>query len=116
MTARWYACGIGAALSIIAAVATPVVVKSQGQPAVTALPQAWVLPPPAQVPGAQTVAVRAGRMFDPRSGTMLANQVIVIRGDRITDVGPNVAIPAGARVIDLSRATVLPGLIDSHLH
>jgi imidazolonepropionase-like amidohydrolase len=40
----------------------------------------------------------------------------MIRGDRITDVGPNVQIPAGAESIDLSRATVLPGLIDTHLH
>jgi imidazolonepropionase-like amidohydrolase len=55
-------------------------------------------------------------MFDPRSGTLQSNQIIVIRGDRITDVGPNASIPAGARVVDLSRATVLPGLIDTHLH
>jgi imidazolonepropionase-like amidohydrolase len=47
---------------------------------------------------------------------MLRNQVIVIRGDRITDVWPSAAIPAGAQVIDLSSATVLPGLIDTHLH
>jgi imidazolonepropionase-like amidohydrolase len=107
---------MSAVVILAAALATSIVVKSQAQPAVSALPQAWVLPPPAQVSAAQTVAVRAGRMFDPRSGTLLANQVIVIRGDRITDVGPNVPIPAGARLIDLSRATVMPGLIDSHLH
>jgi imidazolonepropionase-like amidohydrolase len=107
---------LAAALSLATILATPIALRSQGQPAVAALPQAWVLPPPAQVPAGQTVAVRAGRMFDPRSGTLLANQVIVIRGDRITDVGPNVQIPAGARVIDLSRATVMPGLIDTHLH
>lgn len=47
---------------------------------------------------------------------MLRNQVILIRGERISDVGPSVAIPAGAQVIDLSQATVLPGLIDTHLH
>ena len=64
----------------------------------------------------QVVAVRAGRLFDPRSGTMLTNQVIVISGDRIVDVGPSAAIPAGARTVDLSRVTVLPGLIDTHLH
>jgi imidazolonepropionase-like amidohydrolase len=67
---------------------------------------------------AQTTAVRAGKLFDPKSGQMLANQVVLIRGDRITDVGPaaSVSIPAGTKVIDLRRATVLPGLIDGHVH
>src|SRR3982074_1301419 len=66
----------------------------------------------------QVTAVRAGKMFDPKSGTNLTNQVVLISGDRITDVGPadSVKIPAGARVIDLSQATVLPGLIDGHVH
>lgn len=63
-----------------------------------------------------TIAVRAGHMFDPKSGEMLANQVIVIQGDRIREAGANVAIPAGAKIIDLSHATVLPGLIDGHVH
>src|ERR1700732_438818 len=67
---------------------------------------------------AQEVAVRAGRMFDPKSGTNLTNQVVLINGDRITDVSPadRVKGSAGARVIDLSQATVLPGLIDGHVH
>jgi imidazolonepropionase-like amidohydrolase len=71
-----------------------------------------------QPPPAEGVAVRAGRMFDPRSGTNLRNQVILIKGDQIVDVGPadRVQIPQGARVIDLSNATVLPGLIDRHVH
>jgi imidazolonepropionase-like amidohydrolase len=71
-----------------------------------------------QVPPAQGVAIRAGRLFDPKSGTNLLNQIIVIKGDRIVDVGPNerVQIPQGAMVIDLSRATVMPGLIDRHVH
>lgn len=66
----------------------------------------------------QITAVRAGRMFDPKSGQISANQVVLIQGERITAVGPSasVAIPAGAKVIDLSRATVLPGLIDGHVH
>src|SRR5581483_11161633 len=66
----------------------------------------------------QTVAIRAGRLFDPKSGQMLANQVVLIQGDRIAQVGAaaNVTIPAGAKVIDLTRASVLPGLIDGHVH
>ncbi len=67
-------------------------------------------------PPGQTIAIRAGRMFDARSGTLLNNQVIVVRGDRILDAGPNAAVPAGARVIDLGSATVLPGMIDAHVH
>src|ERR1035438_2390282 len=66
----------------------------------------------------ETIAIRAGRMFDPKSGRLLANQVVLIQGDRITEAGPadRVSIPSGARVIDLSQATVLPGLIDGHVH
>jgi imidazolonepropionase-like amidohydrolase len=57
-------------------------------------------------------------MFDPKSGQLLTNQVVLIQGERITDVGPaaSVAIPAGAKIIDLSQATVMPGLIDGHVH
>jgi imidazolonepropionase-like amidohydrolase len=71
-----------------------------------------------QPPPPEGVAVRAGRLFDPKSGTNLKNQVIVIKGDRIMEVGPadHVKIPQNARVIDLSNATVLPGLIDRHVH
>jgi imidazolonepropionase-like amidohydrolase len=67
-------------------------------------------------PRDQVVAIRAGRFFDARSGNLLANQVIVVRGDRIADVGASVEIPAGATVIDLANATVLPGMIDAHVH
>jgi imidazolonepropionase-like amidohydrolase len=69
-------------------------------------------------PPPQTVVVRTGRLFDTKNGTMLTKQVIVLQGDRITEVGPEaqVKIPAGAQIIDLSRATVLPGLIDAHTH
>jgi imidazolonepropionase-like amidohydrolase len=67
-------------------------------------------------PANQDVAIRAGRLFDSKAGTMLNNQVILIRGDKIVDVGPNLAIPQGARLIDLSNATVMPGMIDAHVH
>jgi len=71
-----------------------------------------------QMPPAQGIAIRAGRLFDARAGRNLLNQIILINGERITQVGPaaTVAIPPGARVIDLSGATVLPGLINHHLH
>ena len=67
-------------------------------------------------PATQVIAVRAGRLYDSRTGTLSASQTILIRGDRITDVGSSVAVPADARVIDLSAATVLPGMIDAHVH
>ena len=69
-------------------------------------------------PPAGVMAVRAGRLFDSQAGRMLTSQVVVINGERIVEVGPEaqVKIPAGARVVDLSRATVLPGLIDAHTH
>ncbi len=69
-------------------------------------------------PPPRTIAVRAGRLFDSVAGRMLARQTIVLRGDRIVEVGPDatVRIPPGAQVIDLSQATVLPGLIDAHTH
>lgn len=69
-------------------------------------------------PPAQTIAVRAGRLFDSKSGQMLTRQVVVIQGEKIAAVGPETQtkIPAGATVVDLSQATVLPGLIDTHTH
>ncbi|MGH9365164.1 MAG: amidohydrolase family protein, partial [Thermoanaerobaculia bacterium] len=73
--------------------------------------------PPAPAPEAMTV-IRAGVLIDGVSAASWQNQVIVIRGKRIESVGEAAAakIPAGARVIDLSKATVLPGLIDGHTH
>ena len=65
---------------------------------------------------AQVTAIRAGRLVDPEAGAIAANQVILVENGRFTAVGANVAIPAGAEVIDLSQLTVLPGLVDAHNH
>jgi hypothetical protein len=71
----------------------------------------------AQQPAPSTATViRAGRLLDPDGGRILANRIILVLGNRIRDVGPNVAIPAGAEVIDLSRMTVMSGLVDAHNH
>jgi len=69
-------------------------------------------------PAPRPMAIRAGRLFESKTGRMLNKQVILLSGDRIAEVGPEaqVKLPAGTEVIDLSRATVLPGLIDAHTH
>jgi imidazolonepropionase-like amidohydrolase len=55
-------------------------------------------------------------MLDPKSGSVIQNAVVVVEGGRITAAGANVAVPTGARVIDLGTMILLPGLIDSHTH
>jgi imidazolonepropionase-like amidohydrolase len=64
----------------------------------------------------QTTAIRAGSLIDPASGTILNSQIILVKDGKITEVGPKVAIPAGAEVIDLTNAWVMPGLMDAHTH
>jgi imidazolonepropionase-like amidohydrolase len=61
-------------------------------------------------------AIKAGHLIDVDAGKALSNQIMLIRDNRITAVGEAVEIPPGARVIDLSNMTVLPGLIDCHTH
>ena len=65
---------------------------------------------------AQVTVIKAGKLIDPDQGTVAANQIIVIRENKIEAVGASVAIPQGAKVLDLSNMTVLPGLIDCHTH
>jgi imidazolonepropionase-like amidohydrolase len=65
---------------------------------------------------APVTAIRAGRLVDPETGTVATNQTILVQNGRFTAIGANLAIPAGAQVIDLSSQTVLPGLVDAHNH
>jgi imidazolonepropionase-like amidohydrolase len=65
---------------------------------------------------APITAIKAGRLIDPETASATSNQVILIEGERIKAVGANLTIPAGATIIDLSKLTVLPGLVDAHTH
>ena len=76
----------------------------------------FVTVPAAAQTAAPITAIKAGRLIDPETGTATTNQIILIEGERIKAVGSNLAIPTGATVIDLSKLSVLPGLVDTHTH
>jgi imidazolonepropionase-like amidohydrolase len=65
---------------------------------------------------AETIAIKAGKLVDPEAGTTSSGQIILVNGSKIEGVGPDLDIPTGASVIDLSDHTVLPGLVESHTH
>ncbi len=66
--------------------------------------------------GAQTLAIRAGHIVDPETGVASGPQIIVVDAGKFKEIGPNVTIPPGAEVIDLSNSYILPGLVDAHNH
>jgi imidazolonepropionase-like amidohydrolase len=78
-----------------------------------ALPLA-AAPGPGQSPG--RIVLKAARVFTSTSEKPLSPGMVVVEGDHIAQVGQNLAVPAGAQVIDLGDATLLPGFIDSHVH
>jgi imidazolonepropionase-like amidohydrolase len=65
---------------------------------------------------AQVTALRVGHLVDPETGTVAANQVILVEAGKFTAVGGNVSVPAGAEVVDLSQYYISPGLVDAHNH
>ncbi len=65
---------------------------------------------------AQVTAIRAGQLVDPASGTTARDQIILVEAGMITAVGPSVAIPRNATVVDLSKKAVMPGFFDTHTH
>src|SRR5947209_9928199 len=72
--------------------------------------------PAAPAAAPKPIVLRAARLFDGTSDNIIRNGVVVVQGNRIVAAGANVDIPANAQVIDLGEPTLLPGLIDSHVH
>jgi len=83
---------------------------------VASSPAAWAQAPSPATAGADVVVLKAARMFDGRGDTTVPNAVVIVESGRITAAGSGLAVPAGARVIDLGDATLLPGFIDAHVH
>ena len=63
-----------------------------------------------------TIVLKAARMFDGKSRALVQNAVVIVQGDKIVDVGSNLPVPDGARVVDLGDATLSPGFMDAHTH
>ena len=72
--------------------------------------------PPSRLPAQAVTAIRTGVLIDGRGGAPVRGAVILVRDGRIEAVGTDVRVPQGARVMDWSRYTVLPGFIDAHVH
>src|SRR5438874_10483397 len=64
----------------------------------------------------ETIALKAARLFDGKSNSLVQNGVVIVQGDKIVDAGSNLPIPSGAQVIDLGDTTLCPGFMDAHTH
>src|SRR2546425_742187 len=64
----------------------------------------------------QLIVLKAARLFDGKSNTLSQNAVVIVQGDKIVDVGSNLAVPGNAQIIDLGDATLAPGFMDAHTH
>src|SRR6266446_3173864 len=65
---------------------------------------------------AQNIVIKAGQLFDSRTGKILNDQTIIIKNDKIQETGSNLKYKSTDTVIDLSQSWVLPGLMDCHVH
>jgi imidazolonepropionase-like amidohydrolase len=63
-----------------------------------------------------SIVLKAARMFDGKSKALVPNAVVIVQGDKIVDVGSNLPVPEGAKVIDLGDVTLSPGFMDAHTH
>src|SRR6516165_375281 len=64
----------------------------------------------------ELIVLKAARMFDGKSNSLVQNGVIIVKDDKIVDVGSNLQVPNSARVVDLGDATLCPGFMDAHTH
>lgn len=104
---RWHALVLPIAMTVLSC-------RGGAVPAPAAVVEPIAADP--KVTASEVVAVRAGHLVDPATGTSRAHQTVVVRAGKIESIGGDVVVPDGARIVDLSTSWVLPGLFDAHTH